>query len=286
MKNILLPTDFSKNSWNAINYAIQFFQNQKCNFYITHINNESAAMTSGMPPNLDNKDRDAIQLKHSELKMRELIERIENLPLNRKRHNFYTLLEKSPFIDGIRKIIDQKEIDFIVMGTKGASSLEKIILGSNTADVLTKVKCNTLVIPENATYIRPKEIALPTDFTLSHNLHILDPLSEILEEFNSALRILHISKYKEDLNKDQIQNRELLDEYFHQQQHSFHYSTESKVEIGIQNFVENRSINMICMVAKNINYFQKILFHSKVGSISYHTDIPFLVIHEKKESHE
>mgnify|MGYP000338916839 CR=1 FL=1 len=28
------------------------------------------------------------------------------------------------------------------------------------------------------------------------------------------------------------------------------------------------------------NYFEQILFHTKVEEISYHTDIPFLVLHE------
>ncbi|TYB72556.1 universal stress protein [Bizionia gelidisalsuginis] len=286
MKNILLPTDFSENSWNAINYAIQFFENQKCNFYIVHINDMSDAMTSGVPPYLDKSEREAIQLKQSKHKISTLLERVETLSIDRKNHNFYSILEKNIFVAGIRKIIDQKQIDFIVMGTKGKSGLKKVILGTNTADVLTKVKCNTLVIPENATFTSPKEIALPTDFSLAHNLQILQPIAEILERFNATLRILHISKNKINLNNDQTQNRELLEDYFHHHEHHFHYLTESKVEIGIQNFVESRDINIICMVAKNLNYFQKILLHSKVGSISYHTDIPFFVIHEKKEDFE
>jgi hypothetical protein len=37
---------------------------------------------------------------------------------------------------------------------------------------------------------------------------------------------------------------------------------------------------MIVMIAKNLNYFQQILFHSKVEKISYHTNIPFLILHE------
>ena len=38
MKNILIPTDFSKNSWNAIEYALKFFENSCCNFYLLHVN--------------------------------------------------------------------------------------------------------------------------------------------------------------------------------------------------------------------------------------------------------
>ncbi|WP_373282945.1 universal stress protein [Aquaticitalea lipolytica] len=38
MKNILLPTDFSDNSWNAIKYALQLFKDEKCTFHLlTHL---------------------------------------------------------------------------------------------------------------------------------------------------------------------------------------------------------------------------------------------------------
>ena len=35
--NILLPTDFSSNSWNAILYAIEFYKTVECNFYILNV---------------------------------------------------------------------------------------------------------------------------------------------------------------------------------------------------------------------------------------------------------
>ena len=38
MKNILLPTDFSENSWNAIEYTLNLFQKNICNFYLLHVN--------------------------------------------------------------------------------------------------------------------------------------------------------------------------------------------------------------------------------------------------------
>ena len=44
MKNILIPTDFSENSWNAIEYALHFFSKSSCNFYLLHVN------TADIPP--------------------------------------------------------------------------------------------------------------------------------------------------------------------------------------------------------------------------------------------
>ncbi|MFD2433355.1 hypothetical protein ACFSO9_07185 [Mesonia maritima] len=39
-------------------------------------------------------------------------------------------------------------------------------------------------------------------------------------------------------------------------------------------------VQMIAMMAKNLNFFQHILFHPVAKKISYHKEIPFLVLHE------
>jgi len=33
-RKILLPTDFSKNAWNAMTYAIELYKDEVCEFYI------------------------------------------------------------------------------------------------------------------------------------------------------------------------------------------------------------------------------------------------------------
>ncbi|NRD24628.1 universal stress protein [Winogradskyella litoriviva] len=283
MKNILLPTDFSENSWNAIKYAIHFFENTECHFYLLHVNRFENIAVNDSALMLDAEVIDKLYIKPSKQKLRDLLRQISKLNIEHKNHKFYTLTDFGFFIESIRKQVDEKEIDCIVMGTKGASGLEKIILGSNTADVITKVKCNMIAVPENAEFVKPKEIAFPTDFSLSHGLQVLQPISEILENFNSTLRILHIKKTKVELNNDQKASKELLEDYFNHNPYTFHFLSNKKVEDAIQCFVESRDIDMICMVAKNLNYFQQILFHSKVEEISYHTDIPVMVLHEKNK---
>lgn len=36
MKRILLPTDFSDNAFNALSYAMQLFEKEKCEFTLLH----------------------------------------------------------------------------------------------------------------------------------------------------------------------------------------------------------------------------------------------------------
>ncbi|WP_304141420.1 universal stress protein [Mesoflavibacter zeaxanthinifaciens] len=281
MKNVLLPTDFSENSWNAIKYAIHFFNAIECGFYLLHVNSLNNFIPQDETLTIDSYYLENTYIKPAKQRLRSFVKRISKLKPNKDKHKFFVLTETGFFIDSIRRIIKEKEIDFIVMGTKGASGLNEIILGTNTADVITKVKCTTLAVPENAEFVPPKEIAFPSDLNLTYNLDILHPLLDIVEHFKAFLRILHINKNKAHLEEELNQNITLLKDYFTGIKSSFHYLTNKKVEDAVQCFVESRDVDLICMVAKNLNYFQQIFFHSRVEKVSYHTDKPLLVLHEK-----
>lgn len=278
--NILLPTDFSENAWNAISYAIDFFEPVKCNFYLLYVNRIDNFMAgdSSYIPTADQIDD--LYIKPSKTRLRALLKKISENHTTNNKHNFYTITEYAFLLESIRKHIEEKKIDMIVMGTKGASGLKKYIIGSNTGDVITKVNCTTLVVPEDAKYSPLKEIAFPTDFNLSYHLETLEPITDILKTLKANLRILHIHKKDSVLNTDELASKDLLTDYFEEYQPTLHFLTNRKVEDAIQCFVESRNINLIAMVAKNLNYFQSILFHSKVEKITYHTEIPFLVLHE------
>jgi nucleotide-binding universal stress UspA family protein len=279
MKNILLPTDFSENSMNAIKYALDFYEKSACNFYLLHVIKLNNIAINDSPYNLNKEILEDNYTKPAKAKIREVLKHISTKFSNNKKHKFYTLTDYNFLVDSIRQHVEEKKIDIIFMGTKGATGLKKIIVGSNTGDVITKVHCTTLVIPENAKFKPLKEIAFPTDFSLLYDINTLQPIVDILESNDAAIRVLHISKKDTVLNNDQKKNQELLEDYFNNYDNSFHFLTNKKVEDAIQCFVESRDIDMITMVAKNLNYFQQILFHSKIENISYHTDVPFLVLH-------
>jgi nucleotide-binding universal stress UspA family protein len=279
MRNILIPTDFSENSWNAIEYAIHFFENSTCNFYLLYvdqINTFVVAETTYLP---SQTVIEATYIKPTKTKLNEVLKRITNISTN-ENHKFFGLTDYNYFIDSIRKHVVEKKIDMIVMGTKGASGLKKLIIGSNTGDVITRVRCSTLVVPENAKYIKPSVIAFPTDFSSFYSSNLLQPIIELLDMYKSSINVLHINKKKINLNLDQEINKGYLEDYFVNYNYNFFNLTNNHIESAIQTFVEKNKVNLITMVAKNLNYFQRILFHPTVTEISYHTDIPFLVLHE------
>ncbi len=48
MKKILLPTDFSENSTNAIHYAMAFFKDEACEFYVLNVQKMSSFISDDL----------------------------------------------------------------------------------------------------------------------------------------------------------------------------------------------------------------------------------------------
>ena len=280
MKNILIPTDFSDNSWNAIKYALKLYKKTRCSFHLLHVSN----VTAFADGDLSSVAASAMIIENgiktdTKKKLQTLIKKIDSISLNIK-HSFITHVEYGFLIDAIKDKVVENKIDLIIMGTKGASGIKEAIIGSNTGDVITRVKCPVLVVPEQAVYIQPREIAFPTDYNMSYSSKILDTLLNVARIQKSSIRIVHIRKREEALTEEQETNKGILHDYFKDHDHSFHTITCNRLENALQDFTESRNIDMISMVAKNLNFFQQLLFKPTVEDISYHIKLPFLVLHE------
>ncbi|MEP5544741.1 universal stress protein, partial [Maribacter dokdonensis] len=110
MKNILIPTDFSDNAWNALIYGITFFKKTQCTFHIVHINaintNSSGEAALYVSPDI----LEETILAESKEKLQHLLKRIEKLPLNAK-HNFKVQAIYGFLINELKTLVINKKID-------------------------------------------------------------------------------------------------------------------------------------------------------------------------------
>ncbi len=280
MKNILVPTDFSENSKNALRYAQVLFSSLECNFYVLYVGTLLDTQTDSF--RASSKMSKVIHTENTKEKLVDLVDECKRHSTDAN-HYFYALHEYGFFIQSIKRNLEEHHIDLIVMGTNGASGIKGKVVGSNAGDVITKVQCNTLVIPEEVVFSMPREIAFPTDFNIFYTHGILSSMAEMLQLDKGKCRVMNVTKDGDFLSTEQKMNREYLFDYLEEtcpKRYSFHTITNKNVKSAIQCFVESRDIEMIIMVAKNLNFIQQILFDSIVEKISFHTKIPFYVIHE------
>jgi nucleotide-binding universal stress UspA family protein len=279
MQRILVPTDFSDNAWNALKYGLELFNKTRCTFYLLHVDPIPPYSGAGTAVREASENYRESLLKKSRENLQKLLMQIEKLPFNTK-HTFETIAVHDYFLDTIKRESTEKKIDLIIMGTKGAGGLKKATVGSNTGDAITKIKCPLLAVPGKAVYSNLKEIAFPTDYHINYDIRVLNTLISMAVLHNATVRVLHLAKQDGELSEEQLKNKEFLNDYLADVAHSFHSLTGKVLDSAVQYFTESSDVDMIAMVAKNLNFFQRILFRPTVEKISYHTKVPFLVLHE------
>lgn len=275
MKNILLPTDFSDNAWNAIVYALKLYADQYCTFYFLHsryiLNSVSRTYIT---THYVDKLREQALRELAELKAQT---EIANANAN---HDFKTLLSEDELMDAVLNAVKQNAIDIVVMGTKGTTNSIEYLFGSNTVKVVKKIKnCPILIVPDEHDFVTPKQIAFPTDYNRFYD-DGLRPLKSMADLFNSKIRVVHISIEKE-LSSIQQYNMTMLENYLADYECSFHWLPDyTKKAEAITTFIEDLKIEMLAIIKYKNSLFEMIINEPVVKKLALHPKVPILVIPE------
>jgi len=276
MKKILLPTDFSDNSWNAIKYTLKLFKNEKCTFYLL---NAYTPVIYHVEYVLINPAQYGLADAVRETSLKDLEDIVKKVKseFNNPNHQFETIAAFNNIILEIKEVVKEKEIDYIVMGTKGATGAKEILFGSNTVQVFKNAKCPVLAIPSNFSFESPIEILFPSDYEINFQERLVQPIIDIAKSYHSRINILNAS-YGYDLSEAQEENRKKLELYFDKIAHIFHSVSNQSVQEAITNFQLKARINLLIMINNKHSFFENLLFKSTINQIGFHLNIPFLVI--------
>lgn len=275
MKKILLPTDFSENAYNAAKYAVQLFNGEECIFYLLNTytpvlyDNEYLVYSAAQPTLTE------IYRNKSLKGLDRVVRRIKRNFKNDK-HHFEKLSSFNLLNDEIKDLVQEKEIDLVVMGTKGATGAEEILFGTHTVHAIKKVKCPLLAIPSHYEFKPPKNILFPTDYE-AEIPKLLQILMEIAGTNSSTIHILHVY-FGVNLNPTQTSRKRALGRAFKQIDHHFYNITEKGVTRAIYDFQEENDIDMLAMVNNKHSFFENLLFTPVVNEIGFNVKVPFLVI--------
>jgi nucleotide-binding universal stress UspA family protein len=282
MKHILLPTDFSDNSWNAIKYAIQLFKDEECVFHLLNTYTPiiyNVEYVLGYPAQFGLGD--AVR-NTSQENLKDMVKRIsEEFPENPK-HKFETLARFNTLISGIKEFMEKHTVNLIVMGTKGATGAKEVLFGSNTVHVFKDIQCPVLAIPSNFEFENPYEILFPTDLEVDYKKTELNLLKEIALTHNSRVNAMYVSTGY-DLTEQQNKNKLELETMFKHISFLFHELKTMNVTEAINKFQIKSKINLLAMINNKHSFFENIFFQSKLNQIGFHLNIPFLVIQSNKK---
>jgi nucleotide-binding universal stress UspA family protein len=276
MKRILLPTDFSENSYNAIKYALQLLKNDVCEFHLLHTYTPAIVSAGSMLDSYSIITIQQIAQDNAQKNIDTLKERMLK-DFHNENHSFTAITSFNMLIAEMCNIIEEHDIDFVVMGTQGATGAKEIFIGTHTMFALKKISCPLIAVPANFNYEAPKEILFPTDYKLDHNNKYLSLLRDICNTHVSRLHILN-AYYGNPFTTAQENTQSFLDTYFKNNAHLFHIAEGTDIMGAVEKFQEKTMINFMVMIHNKHHFFENMLFKPVINQVVYHTNVPFLVI--------
>ena len=280
MKKILLPTDFSDNAQNAINYALDLFKNESCKFYLLNtytpiIYSYDYQMNAG-----GYLGEIADVVRDNSIKKLKEIEKNVKAKFKNSKHHFEIVSSFNLLTDEIKDKLEQYSIDLIIMGTKGATGAKEILFGTNTIHIIQKVKCPVLAVPDGHFFEEPKEILFPTDYRIDYSNKQLDILKNISSRFESRVHILNVS-HGVDPTEIEIKNKGKLENLLSDVKHASYRVEDQDISQAINEFQKSTYVQLLMMVNNKHSFFENLFFKPIINQIGFHLNIPFLVIPAK-----
>ena len=280
MKSILVPTDFSKNANNALDYAIELAKKEKAKIILLHAFNVTYIYPD-MPMQY------TIDLTESARKDADKKLQLLFLKVTKSGKIACEIINKQAIVvDLILEVAEKKKPDMIIMGTKGASGIKEVLMGSNTAKVIEKAKCPVMAIPEKTTFKTIKKITYATDYQ-SSDINAIKKIVDIGGLFRAKITLLHVCSDELTFETEE----ELMDKFKAKIQKKIAYDKfvfkliyGKKFVQVLEEFIKEESPDLLAMSTQYRDLFDKFFKSSFTKKIAYHIKIPLLAFHYKNES--
>lgn len=280
MKTILLPTDFSKNSINAIQYAIDMFQNTECDFYLLNIQKASSFISDDIMVMSSSTTIYQTLISAAKKSIDNIILKIKAKHSNDK-HHFHSIVDYDNLIDSINQVTKIHNVDLIIMGTKGASGLEKVIFGSNTVHVMQRCHAPVLAIPDNCKFNGLHKVLFTTNHLELHSIDELKWLKYFNALYNSELDILHIKDEKHS-TYEVFSNEVIFKTHFIGAIHKYIAINSKDIFEIINKYITENQIEMFVMLSAKHSFLDRLFAKHPVETFGFRIDVPFLVINKNE----
>ena len=202
MKKILVPTDFSKTSITALETAFDIAKKAGAEIHLLHVVEEASPdsyRVSGEWVKEDWEERlftfKLLEKAKKQLEKLVLDPRFEAVKIEGQ------LRLGNPF-HGMNAIIAEEKVDLVVMGTRGITNLEGMIIGSNTERVVRHSRCPILTVQKKPSSTNFKNIVYAT--AMSKGEEVFSRIVKRTQQlYNSTIHLVRINT-PGDFQRDKV----------------------------------------------------------------------------------
>jgi len=279
MRTILLPTDFSDNANNALNYAVEIALLTRSTLHLLHVYTPVVSPKNQIHALLTDEIHDAKQ------------ESLERLTVQSNTiKTMYPALQvvvKTEVGEPISEILSyatEIKPDLIIMGTLGASNITRMLFGSNTASVVEKSNFPVLCIPAGCPYRLPSRILFATTFSFD-DIKGVTRLSAFAKLFESEIIVAHVDTSSHEESDDSsmqkfIKEIKLITDYV---KVSSLLVSDHNVSMGLDQIINKENIDMLALSTFKRNFLEKFYNPSLTKKMVLYSSVPILVFQNPRD---
>ncbi|MFA9195315.1 universal stress protein [Flavobacterium sp. FBOR7N2.3] len=274
MKRILFPTDFSEAATNAFVHALEFAKS---------IDGELVLLHAFELPIYDNQYfPENYMIIYESIELAEFEHFKDELPKLRaiaQKRNLGDIRMTHRLMDGglmfaVEKAIKEDKIDYVIMGTEGATGWIDALFGTNTTAVISDVDIPVFSVPVNAKFKSIKNIAFTTRFR-PKDKKALKKVLKLAKKLDAKVKCLYVKTDSSDVSKETIKEWE---NEFVSDTVEFNVVFSDDVKESILDFILYKEINVLTMLTYKRSFFENLFHHSLTKDCAASLDIPILAI--------
>jgi nucleotide-binding universal stress UspA family protein len=280
MKTILVPTDFSEFAENAMLLAAQLAQKVEGKLILLHVIEPIKSYigaTDGMYINasVEQKYIDYLN-ENAQIKLQEVAKNIQVQGIQVE-----TAVKLGTIYTAIQEYQTTDEIDLIVMGTRGASGIDEVLIGSNTEKIVRTAQVPVLTVREKLANINFQNMVFATNFEINQAI-ALQELQKLQALFDAHIHILYVNVPNDFYTQREIEKKKnaFLQEVS-LQNHSFHIYSDLNEENGIIAFAEDKNMDMIAVATHQRTGLAHLISGSIAEDVVNHAKIPVITFGAK-----
>jgi nucleotide-binding universal stress UspA family protein len=274
MVNILVPTDFSDLSKVAIDYAIKVANKLGGNITLLHVVTVIQPTRASMRLRLEALEEELMQMAKEDMKA--LITEFAGKNKTDKPIAF-EVIQASSFNAAVKNVAKKLRSGLIIMGTRGANGLKKVVLGSNTASVIEISNIPVLAVPEFAEFSSFKTVVYATDLKhLDDELELLIPYIKI---FESALHVFHVISDSNEMAKSENIIRKALEKTGYTK-FIIKVVVDREIDHAVENYVKETKSDLLTTFAHEHSFYEKLFDRSLTRKLAFQSKLPFLAFRE------
>lgn len=275
MKKIVVPVDFSELSGHALNFAIEFNEKIKGEILLVHVIDIPVGHIN-FTGDVDSASAETFYtgefIKATKSKLEEWAKKVEDagqkVKFQMKFGNAFT---------SISKIVAEDESTWIIMGSKGASGLREVFIGSNAERMIRYAKCPVIIVKGETHLKDMKSMAFASDLSQEQDL-----IANYAKDIQELLGLnMHLVKVKTPYNwLDDVQAKKQL-EHFAERNYLKDFTTSTVdadfADEGAVKFAEEVGAGLIVLGTHGKKGIAHLLGGSIAEDIVNESKVPILV---------